>query len=132
VSTADSSGEQRARVTAHGIGSTRNGLPADRLPSGRYAYGMSRPELRPAVPPPRGRWPWGVRAPSVAQPGAARLGELEEELAARGVIDVEPPASSPPQERKPPGAAVPPSRCGKCRYPVDSIGHRVACGDGAA
>jgi hypothetical protein len=98
---AASGGEQRARITGRGIGPARNGLPSDMLPSGRYAYGRSKPELRPAVPP-SGTWrPPRRKRPLYAPPSPAAV--MPDDAA------TPPPARAPAREEAPAPARTPPA-----------------------
>lgn len=97
-------GEQWGAVTARGLGSPRNGMPTELLPSGRYEFGKSRLDLRPVVDgwrPPRKPRPWKPRPEPVQVP-----------------------------VQRPVQVPVPAERCEDCGYLRTAPGHEAACGNG--
>jgi hypothetical protein len=123
-------------------GTTAPSLPADWKP---YVYrGTGKDVLTPGLRTGRKRRPKSQPLPELLperepepQPepepdpeeaqDEARLRELEEHLAARGVIDT----TQQPAEPEPEPAVKPARRCRTCKYLTTSASHRVICGSGS-
>ena len=118
-------------------GTTAPSLPADWKP---YVYRGTgedvltprlksgpRPKRKPKPEPELAPEPFVDQEPGlVTVQDEARLRELEEHLAARGVIDA--PGQVAPE---PEPEVKPTARCGDCGYLTTAPGHLVICGSGS-